>query len=260
VEEAMPTVTEVAENFGITRDRLHYFIKVATKKRKLKPQKEGNHYILTDEDVEELRSVLIAKTKPWAAIMTMKIPGLRTEHTVNELKNQFREVVWVAGAWGDMSVIALLESGKFENIAAVPFRLREQLHYVNDSRTYIIPSDHYHVKEPPQLENKGRLSVVLVNLVRTSDEEKPSDRSVIRVVEDLGEIDAVRRYGAIFGPWDCFVEVRHSNTDELYDIVMRQIYGIRGVLDTTTILTMSSVRQEGEGFYSSSQHKEAIRA
>jgi DNA-binding Lrp family transcriptional regulator len=243
MEKAMPTVTEVAENFGISRDRLHYLIKVSTNKGKLKPQKVGKRFLLTDEDVEELHSVLKQKTKPWAAIMTLKIPGIHAEHAVEEIKKQYREVVWVTGAWGDMSVIALLESGKFENIASVPFKLREHLDHVNDSRTYIIPSEHYHVKEA-QRENKARLSLVLINLEKPSDKVNPLDRNVVRVVEDLGKIATVRRYGAVFGPWDCFAEVRHSNTDELYDIVTHDIYGIEGVLDTTTILTMSNVRRE----------------
>lgn len=239
----MPTVKEVAENLGITRDRLHYLIKVAMKEGKLQPQKVGKRFILTDQDVLELQRVVKEKTKPWAAIMTLKIPGLQTEHAVGLLKDQFREIVWVAGAWGDMSVIAFLEAGKFENIASVPFKVREHLPYVNDTRTYIIPSEHYHVKELPRKADE-RLAVILINLIKSSDQVKPLDRSVTRVVDELEDIPAVRRRGAIFGPWDCVAEVRYFNERELTHIVTKQIFDITGVLDTTTILTMSEVIRE----------------
>jgi DNA-binding Lrp family transcriptional regulator len=241
----MRTVSQVASSFGISRDELHYLIKVAVKKGELKPQKLGNRFILTDEDVKKLRQVLNQRLKPWAAIMTLKVTGLKTKDAVDKLKDEFPEVVWAAGAWGDMSVIALLEAGKFENIASVPIKLRDHLDYVNDSRTYIIPSQHYHVKKPPLVE-EARLAVVLINLAKPSDKEKPSDRSAVRVAEDLGDIISVRRYGIIFGPWDCFAEIRHRDSDELYEIVTQQIYGITGVLDTTTILTMSKIRREEE--------------
>jgi DNA-binding Lrp family transcriptional regulator len=240
----MPTVIEVADSFGVTRDRLHYLIKVAVKEGKLQPQKEGKRFILTDQDVLALQRVVKEKTKPWAAIMTLKVPGLQTEHAVDVLKDQFREVVWVAGAWGDMSVIALLESGKFENIASVPFKVRERMPYVNDTRTYIIPSEHYHVKDLQRRADE-RLAVILINLIKSSDQVKPLDRSVTRVVGELEDIPAVRRWGAIFGPWDCVAEVRFSDEKELTHIVTKEIFGITGVLDTTTILTMSEVIQEG---------------
>lgn len=241
----MPTVSQVADSLGVSRDQLHYLIKVARQNGDLNPKKIGKRFLLTPTEVEYLHHTLQEKTKPWGAIMTLKIPGLKTEDAVRKLKEQFREVVWAAGAWGDMSVIALLEAVRFENMASVPFKVREQLPYVNDSRTYVLPSEQYTVKQA-RVKEKPRLSVILINLVKSSDQEKPTDRSISRVVLELGEIDDVRRYGAIFGPWDCFAEVRHKDSEELYEIVTQQIYGIRGVLDTTTILTMSKVRREGE--------------
>jgi DNA-binding Lrp family transcriptional regulator len=173
--------------------------------------------------------------------MLLKFPGLKPAVAVDELKKRFREVVWVAGAWGDASVIALLESANFENIASLPFKLREQLDYEFDSRTYIIPSALYHVKETPIVEDE-RLAVILINLA------KDSNRSDTRVLERLGDIEEVRRYGAILGPWDTFAEVRYQEEDELYSIAMEQIHDIRAVLDTTTILTMRNLRREGRAF------------
>jgi hypothetical protein len=105
-------------------------------------------------------------------------------------------------------------------------------------RTCIIPSKYYHVKGTPSQDD--RLAVVLLNI------ENPP-RNVHRVLKTLNSISEVKRYGAIFGQWDRFAEVRYKEADDLYPIVNR-IGKSNYVLKTTSILTVHNVRQEGKGF------------
>jgi excisionase family DNA binding protein len=244
----MKTVSQAAQDLGVTRDKLHYLIK----KKLIQPHREGKHFLLTDEDIQKVRRHLQVKTKPSAAIIRLRVTGPQVREAVDKLKNGFHEVVWVAGAWGNASIIAFLEAAKLENIASAPFRFRTHLDCSNDSTTYIIPSEHYHVKEILPVENE-RLAVVLIELA------KDSNYSVIPVMKGLSKIKEVRRYGAILGPWDAFAEVRYQDveqdTDALYSIVMEQIHEIKCVLNTTTILTMRNLRREREGFQPQASHK-----
>jgi DNA-binding Lrp family transcriptional regulator len=235
MEDVMPTIAEAVKQLGLTRDQLHYLIK----KKFVEPQKEGKRFVLSDEDIEKVRRLWQERIKPVAALILLQIAGTRTEEAVYDLKDRCPEIVWVAGAWGESSVIALLEAPKFDTIALAPFDLRN-LDYITDTRTYIIPPEHYHVKETTRetpAENE-RLAVILVNLVNNSN------RNLTRGVEDLGDIQEVRRYGAIFGPWDAFAEVRYEDADALQSIVLDRVYKTGNVLRTNSILTMRRLRRE----------------
>lgn len=242
----MPTVSETAKELGMTRDQLHYLIRTNF----VEPHKEGKRFLLTDTDVEKIRHRLQEKTKLSAAIIQLQVTGNRTGAAVEELKARFPEVVWAAGAWGEASVIALLEAPKLEKIAAIPFDLG-RWDYVNHTKTSIIPPEYYHVKETPILANE-RLAVILINYFLTSA-EKRSGRTNRRVLEDLGEIPEVKRWGTLLGQWDAFAEVRYADADRLYSIVMEEISEFEGVANTTTILTMRKLRRERGEFDSSRQ-------
>jgi DNA-binding Lrp family transcriptional regulator len=237
----MTTVSQAAQTLGLSRDQLHYVIKKCQKQGLMeKPLKKGNRFLLSDEDIEKLGRELQEKIKPMGAILLVRVPGTRTAEAVNTLKERFPQVVWVAGAWGDSSVIALLEAPKFETIASIPFELEKTLDYVNDTRTCMIPSVHYYVKETSPAA-RDQLAVILINVAKSVEQ---SSRDTLRVVEDLHDIPEVKRYGAMLGQWDAFAEVRYQNADALPDIVLNKIYKIRGVYNTTSILTMRKFRHQ----------------
>jgi DNA-binding Lrp family transcriptional regulator len=239
----MHTIGETAKALGVTRDQIHYLIKT----KFITPHQEGKRFLLTDEDIVKIRDHVKEKTKPWGAIILMEVPGAKTKTAVHQLKDEFPQVVWAAGAWGDMSVIALLEAPRLESLALLPFDLRT-LGYITSLRTCLIPAEHYHVKET--LPENDRLAVVLINV------ENPP-RNAPRVVEDLGDIPEVKRYGALFGQWDVFAEVRYKDADDLYTIVMDKIGDFKTVTKTTTIQTMRRLRREEPGLYAASQLREA---
>jgi DNA-binding Lrp family transcriptional regulator len=220
----MHTIAETAKALGVTRDQIHYLIKT----KFITPHQEGKRFLLTDEDIVKIRDHVKEKTKPWGAIMLME----------------------VAGGWGDASVVAFLEAPRLESLTVLPFDLRT-LGYVTSLRTSLIPAEHYHVKET--LPENDRLAVVLINV-------ENSPRNAPRVAEDLGDIPEVKRYGALFGQWDVFAEVRYKDADDLYTIVMDKIGDFKTVTKTTTIQTMRRLRREEAGFYSASQLREASSA
>jgi DNA-binding Lrp family transcriptional regulator len=240
----MPTIGDTAKVLGVSRDQIHYLIKT----KFIQPQQAGKGYLLSDEEVEKIRNRVREKTKPWGAIILMEVHGNHTGTAVHALKDQIPQVVWSAGAWGEFSVVLFLEAPRIESLTSIPFDLGKHS-YINFMRTLLIPADHYHVKETPA-ENE-RLAVVLINV------ENPP-RNVRRVVEDLGDIPEVKRYGAIFGQWDCFAEVRFQDADDLFAIVMEQIWGLKPVTKTLTIQTMRRLRREEPGFYAPSQPSEAV--
>jgi DNA-binding Lrp family transcriptional regulator len=231
----MPTIGETAKVLGVSRDQIHYLIKT----KFIQPEQAGKGYLLSDEEVAKIRDRVKEKTKPWGAIMLMEVPGDQTSTAVNALKDNIPQVVWSAGAWGDSCVVIFIEAPRVESLTSIPFAVGQIVNIIN-MRTLLIPAEHYHVKETPA-ENE-RLAIVLINV------ENPS-RNVRRVVEDLGDIPEVKRYGAIFGQWDCFAEVRFQDADDLYVIVMEKIWGFKPVTKTTTIQTMRRVRREEPGFY-----------
>lgn len=234
----MHTIAETAKALGVTRDQIHYLIKT----KFVEPYQEGKRYLLTDEDIVKIRDHVKEKTKPWGAIMLMEVPGAQTKTAVHALKDHIPQVVWVAGAWGDASVVVLLEAPRLESLTSIPFEVGK-LGYINYLRTCLIPAEHYHIKAAPP-ENE-RLAVVLINV------ENPP-RNAPRVVEDLGDIPEVKRYGALFGQWDVFAEVRYKDADDLYTIVMDTISDFKAVTKTTTIQTMRRLRREETNFYSRS--------
>ena len=241
----MHTIAETAKVLGVSRDQIHYLIKA----KFIEPHQEGKGYLLSDEEVAKIRDRVKEKTKPWGAIILMEVPGAQTKSAVHTLKDKIPQVIWSAGAWGDASVVVFLEAPRFESLTSIPFEVGKQLGYISYLRTLLIPADHYHVKETPVIKDE-RLAVVLINV------ENPP-RNVRRVVEDLGDIPEVKRYGAIFGQWDVFAEVRYKDADDLYVIVMDKISDFKVVTKTTTILTMRRLRREEEGFNSTSQLSEA---
>jgi DNA-binding Lrp family transcriptional regulator/DNA-binding transcriptional MerR regulator len=230
----MYTIAEAMKQLGITKDQLHYKIKRGV----IQPQREGKRFFLSDEDIEMVRQSYQRKTKPSAAIIQLQVAGKETENAVDTLHKHFPQVVWAAGAWGDCSVIALLEAPKLELIASVPLDLGKY-DYVRNTKTSIIPSSQYHVKEtPPIAKENERLAVVLINAEK-------SPRKAPRVVEDLSDIPEVRTWGTMLGQWAAFAEIRYEDADRLYAIVMDTIYEIDGIVNTTTILTMRKLRREG---------------
>jgi DNA-binding Lrp family transcriptional regulator len=233
------TIAETAKALGVTRDQIHYLIKT----KFVTPHQEGKRFLLSNEDVVKIRDHVKEKTKPWGAIILMEVPGAQTKTAVHALKDQIPQVVWSAGAWGDSSVVVFLEAPRLESLTSIPFEVGKQLGNITYLRTCLIPADHYHVKETP-LGNE-RLAVVLINV------ENPP-RNAPRVVEDLGDIPEVRRYGALFGQWDVFAEVRYKDADDLYTIVMDTISDFKAVTKTTTIQTMRRLRREETNFYSRS--------
>jgi hypothetical protein len=160
------------------------------------------------------------------AIVLLQVRGTQIKEAVDTLKDQFPEIVWVAGAWGDVSMIAFLEAPRFEDIASLPFALGN-LVYVGNTKTCIIPSTYYHVKEEKPSKD-DRLAVTLLNLVENAAHYAPS------VMLSLGRIPEVKRYGAVFGQWDAFAEVRYKDEDALQSIVMEGIHAIPDVLNTTS--------------------------
>jgi DNA-binding Lrp family transcriptional regulator len=237
----MPTIAEAIRQLGITKDQLHYQIK----KKVIQPQRKGKLYMLTEEEIEKLRQREQKKATRSAAIIQLQIAGKETRTAVETLHRHFPQVVWVAGAWGDCSVIALLEAPRLELIAQVPLDLGK-FEYVRNTKTSIIPASQYHVKDtPPISEGKERLAVILINAEK-------SPRKAPRVVEDLGDIPEVKRWGTMLGQWDAFAEIRYEDADRLFTIVMEKINEIDNVVNTTTVLTMSRLRREG--FSPSNQH------
>jgi DNA-binding Lrp family transcriptional regulator len=235
----MHTIAEASKLLGATRDQIHYLIKTEF----VKPHREGKRFLLSDEDIVKIHDHLQEKNKPWGAIIMMEVPGAQTKTAVHQLKDQIPQVVWSAGAWGDSSVVVFLEAPRLESLTSIPFDVGSKLGYINYMRTCLIPADLYRVKETPP--ENDRLAVVLINV------ENPP-RNVPRVVEDLGDIPEVKRYGAIFGQWDVFAEIRYKDADDLY------VFKV--VTKTTTILTMRRLRREKEGFHILSQLSEVAGA
>jgi DNA-binding Lrp family transcriptional regulator len=240
----MRTIGDTAKVLGVSRDQIHYLIKT----KFIQPHQEGKGYLLSDEEVEKIRNRVKEKTKPWGAIILMEVHGNHTGTAVHALKDKIPQVVWSAGAWGESSVVVFLEAPRIESLTSIPFDLGKQ-GYINYMRTLLIPADHYYVKDT--LAENDRLAIVLINV------ENPP-RNVRRVVEDLGDIPEVKRYGAIFGQWDCFAEVRYKDADDLFVIVMEKIWGFKTVTKTTTIQTMRALRREEPGFSAPSQPSEAV--
>lgn len=229
----MTTISVAARNLGVTRDHLHYLIK---KKELVTPTMQNKRYLLSDDEIATLQTHIQSTTSLLGALMLVYIRGADTQATVDQLVDRFQEVVWSAGTWGEMGVIAMLEATKFESITSIPFRIQD-LRQITNTRTYLVPHEHYHVKETPSIEGTERIALVLLNMERAPE-------LATFVMNRLGDIDQVRRYGNMFGPWDGFAEVRYKEEEDLQSIVLDQIHGITGVEYTTTILTMTNVRKE----------------
>jgi DNA-binding Lrp family transcriptional regulator len=232
-EGSMVTVSEAAVELGVSRDQVHYLIKKLREEGTLKPHKEGNRFMLSDEDMAILRAQLREKIKLIGALILAQIRGTRTKEAVEQIYKSCRQVVWCAGAWGEASLIAFLEVAKFEDMGPILFAI-QALGYVTYTRTYLILPEHYHVKQTPG--DCHRLAFVLLNVENAS--------LIHYVLDKLGEIPQVKRYGAILGQWDVFAEVRFQNADDLYTIVMEEIHQITGVLNTTSIIAISDLTQE----------------
>jgi DNA-binding Lrp family transcriptional regulator len=232
-EGSMVTVSEAAVELGVSRDQVHYLIKKLREQGTLKPHKEGNRFRLSDGDMAILRAQLREKIKPIGALILAQIRGTRTKEAVDQIYQSCRQVVWCAGAWGEASLIAFLEVAKFEDMGPALFAIQAPGH-VTHTKTYLILPEHYHVKPTPQ--DCHRIAFVLLNGENAS--------LIPYILDKLGEIPQVKRYGAILGPWDVFAEVRFQNADDLYSIVMEKIHQITGVVGTNSIITMADLIQE----------------
>lgn len=228
----MTTISVAAHDLGVTRDQLWYIIK--KRKAPVTPTMVNKRYLLSNDDIETLRTHIRTTTSTMGALLEVYIRGSEIRSTVDELANRFPEVVWSAGVWGEMSVIAFLEATKFENISSIPFRLQDLRHIAN-TRTYVIPHEHYHIKPTPEIQGTERIAIILLNLERAPE-------LATFVMNRLGDIPEVRRYGNIFGPWDGLAEVRYEHEDDLQRIVLEEIHNITGVENTTSILTMTNMR------------------
>jgi DNA-binding Lrp family transcriptional regulator len=227
---SMPTISEVARELGVSREQLHYLI---GKKQIIRPSRQGNRYTLSDQDVEILRGHVRKQTVLTGALVMAQVRGVQLKEAVDEIYEQTREMVWCAGAWGEHSLIAFLELPKFDNIGDIIYNI-QRLGYINYTQTYLVSPGEYHVKDmiPQDCE---RLALVLLKVVDALYRAR-------HVISELTKMPNIIRYGALLGPWDIFAEVRYKDVDHLFSIVMEEVYRIKDVTDTTSILTMPKGR------------------